>query len=93
MKDNDVPTSGGVRVGVKAGGCSGLNYVLDIVENASDNDRVFAANGVNIFCDPKSYLYINGLTIDYESTMTGGGFKFENPNARRSCGCGTSFAV
>ncbi len=93
MQQNEIPSSGGVRVGVKAGGCSGLNYVLDIVEKPSENDRIFEAHGINVFCDPKSYLYINGLTIDYESTMTGGGFKFENPNARRSCGCGTSFAV
>ena len=81
------------RIGVKAGGCSGLNYVLDIVEGPESNDRTFAMHGLNIFCDPKSYLYLNGLEIDYESNMTGGGFKFANPNARRSCGCGTSFAV
>lgn len=93
MKDNEIDTSGGIRIGVKAGGCSGLNYNLEIVEYPNDNDRVFVMHGVNVFCDPKSYLYLNGTHVDYESTMTGGGFKFENPNAKRSCGCGTSFAV
>lgn len=94
MTDNQINTSqAGVKVGVKAGGCSGLNYVLDIVESPEDNDRVYVQNGVRIFVDPKSYLYLDGTEVDYESTMTGGGFKFQNPNAKRSCGCGTSFAV
>lgn len=93
MRENQFPGTGGLRIGVKAGGCSGLNYVLDIVEGPQDNDRVFEMFGLNIYCDPKSYLYLTGLEIDYESSLTGGGFKFLNPNARRSCGCGTSFAV
>ena len=93
MSDNDFGTAAGMRIGVKAGGCSGLNYVLDIVEQPEENDRVFTMHGLRVFCDPKSYLYLKGLQIDYESSITGGGFKFENPNARRSCGCGTSFAV
>jgi len=94
MTDNQINTSNaGVKVGVKAGGCSGLNYILDIVESPDENDRVYVQNGVRIFVDPKSYLYLDGTEVDYESTMTGGGFKFQNPNAKRSCGCGTSFAV
>ena len=95
MEEHDISpdSSYGLRVGVESGGCSGLEYVLDIVDGPSDNDRVFEIHGVNVYCDPKSYLYLNGLEIDYEKTMTGEGFKFENPNAKRSCSCGTSFTV
>ena len=95
MLDNDLnPAAGsGVRIGVKAGGCSGLNYVLDLVDAPNDNDRVFELHGVRVYCDPKSYLYLNGTEIDFEDSVMGGGFKFNNPNARRSCGCGTSFTV
>lgn len=95
MIDNNLSpeANNGIRIGVKSGGCSGLNYVLDIVESPADNDRVFERNGVKIFCDPRSYLYLNGTEIDFEDSVMGGGFKFNNPNARRSCGCGTSFAV
>ncbi len=95
MADNDLAPEGqsGVRIGVKAGGCSGLNYVLDLVESPNDNDRVFEAHGVKVYCDPRSYLYLHGTEIDFEDSVMGGGFKFNNPNARRSCGCGTSFTV
>ncbi|TXD34126.1 iron-sulfur cluster assembly accessory protein [Lujinxingia vulgaris] len=95
MMDNNLSpeANNGIRIGVKSGGCSGLNYVLDIVDSPADNDRVFERNGVKIFCDPRSYLYLNGTEIDFEDSVMGGGFKFNNPNARRSCGCGTSFAV
>lgn len=95
MQDNDIDPNGttGLRVGVKSGGCSGLNYVLDIVESPEDNDRTFNQHGVKLYCDPKSYLYLNGTQIDYEDSMMESGFRFTNPNAKRSCGCGTSFAV
>jgi iron-sulfur cluster assembly protein len=95
MVENDLSPEGapGLRLGVKAGGCSGLNYVLDIVESPEENDRSFQLEGVNLYIDPKSYLYLNGTEIDFEETKMGGGFKFNNPNAKRSCGCGTSFTV
>lgn len=96
MLDNEInpdQTTYGLRIGVKAGVCSGLNYILDLVDGPRDNDRVFQQNNVRVFCDPKSYLFLNGTQIDFEQNMMGGGFKFSNPNAKRSCGCGTSFAV
>ena len=82
-----------VRIGVTAGGCSGYSYVLDIVDEVKENDRKFEQHGVQIVCDPKSYLYLNGTEIDFEDSMMGGGFKFNNPNVKRSCGCGTSFSA
>lgn len=95
MQDNEIdPQSDyGLRVGVKAGGCSGMNYVLDIVDSPNDNDRSFKIHGVNVYCDPKSYLYLNGTQVDWQDGMVDSGFKFSNPNAKRSCGCGTSFTV
>jgi iron-sulfur cluster assembly protein len=95
MAENDIsPESNhGIRVGVKSGGCSGLNNVLDIVDAPNDTDRVFEEFGVKVYCDPRSYLYLNGTEIDFQDTVMDGGFKFNNPNARRSCGCGTSFTV
>lgn len=82
----------GVRLGVESGGCSGLSYVLEIDE-PSDADRVFDSKGFKVFCDPKSYLFINGTIVDYIDDLLNGGFRFENPNVSRACGCGTSFAV
>ena len=79
----------GLRVGVKGGGCSGLSYTMQFEEKSQNHDRVFEADGVRIFCDPKSYLYLNGWTLDYSNELIGGGFKFINP-AARSCGCAGS---
>ncbi len=95
MQEHEIPAQSdyGVRIGVKSGGCSGLNYVLDIVDGPDKKDRVFEHHGVKVYCDPRSYLYLNGTEIDYDDSGLSGGFAFNNPNAKRSCGCGTSFAV
>jgi iron-sulfur cluster assembly protein len=82
-----------LRVGVKGGGCSGFNYILDLTESARDTDELFDAHGVKVVCDPKSYLYLNGTTIDFKDEIMGRGFVFQNPNATTSCGCGSSFSV
>ncbi|MEX0777536.1 MAG: iron-sulfur cluster insertion protein ErpA [Phycisphaeraceae bacterium] len=82
-----------LRVGVKGGGCSGFSYILDLTEQARDNDESFEANGIKVVCDPKSYLYLNGTTIDFKDEVMGRGFVFNNPNATSSCGCGSSFSA
>jgi len=84
----------GLRVGVQGGGCSGLSYTLSFEEKPTDKDRVFdAPDGVKVFCDAKSYLYLNGMQLAYSNDLMGGGFKFENPNAQRTCSCGSSFSA
>ncbi|MFQ5677550.1 MAG: HesB/IscA family protein [bacterium] len=83
----------GLRVGVKGGGCSGLTYVLDFVKENRPDDKVFEFEGVKVFMDPKSAIYLNGTTLDYSDGLTGTGFSFVNPNAQRTCGCGSSFSV
>lgn len=82
-----------LRVGVKGGGCSGFSYILDLTENQKDSDESFDQHGVTIICDPKSYLYLNGTTIDFKDEIMGRGFVFQNPNATTTCGCGSSFSA
>lgn len=80
-----------LRVGVKGGGCSGFSYILDLTETQKDHDELFEQHGVKVICDPKSYLYLNGVTIDFKDEIMGRGFVFNNPNATSTCGCGSSF--
>lgn len=80
-----------IRVGVKGGGCSGLEYVLRLDTERSDADLEIEVEGVKVVCDPKSATFLLGSTLTYTGNLIGGGFSFENPNAKRSCGCGTSF--
>ncbi len=82
-----------LRVSVKGGGCSGFEYVLDLSDAKGENDEVFDSYGVQLLCDPKSHLYLNGTTIDFKDGMMGRGFVFNNPNATSSCGCGSSFSA
>ncbi len=82
-----------LRVGVKGGGCSGFSYLLDLTEQERDTDEKFEQHGIAIVCDPKSYLYLNGTTIDFKDEIMGRGFVFSNPNASSSCGCGSSFSA
>ena len=84
---------GGLRLFVKGGGCSGMLYDMKIVETSDEKDKVFEVEGVRIIIDPKSYLFLNGLTVDFKESLMGRGFVFVNPNAKASCGCGTSFGV
>lgn len=80
-----------VRLGVKGGGCSGLEYVTALETKARDTDLRLVADGIVFLCDPKSARFLEGSTLDYTGNLIGGGFKFDNPNAARGCGCGTSF--
>ena len=82
-----------LRVGVKGGGCSGFSYLLDLTEKHSEQDETFEEHGVRIVCDPKSYLYLNGTSIDFKDEVMGRGFVFNNPNATNTCGCGSSFTA
>lgn len=82
-----------LRVGVKGGGCSGFSYTLDLTQEQKDTDEVFEQHGVKVICDPKSLLYLNGVTVDFRDEIMGRGFVFNNPNATSSCGCGSSFTV
>ena len=92
LEEENKPEAG-IRVGVKGGGCSGLSYSLSVDDSAHDEDQTFEGHGVKIFVDPKSFLYLAGTHLDYTDGLNGSGFKFENPNAARTCGCGSSFGV
>ena len=85
--------SGSLRLGVLGGGCSGLSYQFKFETKQRPNDKVFEFEGVRVVVDPKSLVYLNGLTLDYKESLMYSGFVFENPNAQKSCGCGTSFSA
>ena len=83
----------GVRVAVKGGGCSGLTYDLSITDKELESDKVVEQYGVKVMVDKKSYIYLVGTELDFSDGLNGKGFVFSNPNAKKSCGCGTSFSV
>lgn len=82
-----------LRVRVKKGGCSGFSYKLEFDSNLSDTDKEFNVENIKIAVDKESLLYLMGMTLDYEGGLNGQGFVFSNPNATKTCGCGSSFAV
>ncbi|TAH34506.1 MAG: iron-sulfur cluster assembly accessory protein [Planctomycetota bacterium] len=91
--EHKLPETAGVRVGVRGGGCSGFSYALNFDYDAAEGDVVFNQDGVRVFCDPKSYMFLKGATLEYSEGLQGKGFHFVNPNAKGSCGCGESFSV
>jgi len=87
------PEEGGLRLGVQGGGCSGLSYNIRFDSKPRERDRVYDFEGVRVFVDPKSFIYLHGMILDYEETLMKQGFNFVNPNSSKSCGCGSSFSA
>ncbi len=83
--------NGGLRLGIVGGGCSGLSYKFRFETKPRPNDNVFEVDGVTLMVDPKSYAFLDGLTLDFRNTLMEQAFVFHNPNATKSCGCGKSF--
>jgi iron-sulfur cluster assembly protein len=104
-KEGITPEQGGLRVGISGGGCSGLSYNIKFDTQPRDRDRVYAfsqthldpeatdAPSIRIFVDPKSFIYLHGMILDYEETLMRQGFNFINPHSTKSCGCGSSFST
>jgi len=93
IDEQNLPTGTALRVGVKGGGCSGFSYTLGFDDQIGETDQIAESEGIKVVCDPKSFLYLNGTQLDFEDNLMGRGFKFQNPNAAKSCGCGESFTV
>src|ERR1700733_10390092 len=87
------PTPTGLRVGVVGGGCSGFSYSMSFENGAGMMDKVFEFEGLKVYVDATSVMYLNGCRVDYVETLEGAGFKFENPNVKSTCGCGSPFSV
>lgn len=93
IEEQEKPEDTALRLYVQAGGCAGMSYGMDFEQDPKDNDKVMEVNGVKIFMDPKSYLFLNEITMDFKESLMGRGFVFGNPAATGQCGCGTSFSV
>ncbi len=91
-KEGISPEQGGLRLGVQGGGCSGLTYNIRFDTQPRERDRIFQFGEVRVFVDPKSFIYLHGMTLDWQETLMQQSFVFINPNATKSCGCGTSFS-
>ena len=92
-KEKVSPEEGGLRLGVSGGGCSGLSYQIRFDSKPRERDRVYEFEGVRIFVDPKSFIYLAGMILDWEESLMKQGFNFINPNSSKSCGCGSSFSA
>ena len=93
VEEQNLPEETVLRVGVKGGGCSGFSYSLGFDDTVRETDQVVEHDGIKVVCDPKSFLYLSGTEVDFEESLMGRGFKFGNPNASKTCGCGESFSV
>ena len=93
VDEQKLPEGTVLRVGVKGGGCSGFSYSLGFDDTVHEDDQTAETDGFRVVCDPKSFLYLNGTQVDFEESLMGRGFKFGNPNASKTCGCGESFSV
>ena len=87
------PVPAGLRVGVVGGGCSGFSYSMQFENSAGMMDKVFDFDGLKVYVDATSVMYLNGCIVDFVETLEGAGFKFDNPNVKSTCGCGSSFSV
>jgi iron-sulfur cluster assembly protein len=90
---NNIPETHALRLGVKGGGCSGLSYVLAFDDQIKEKDIILEKNGIKIVIDQKSMFYLSGTTLDFTDGLNGRGFVFNNPQATKTCGCGSSFGV
>jgi iron-sulfur cluster assembly protein len=92
-KEGVSPAEGGLRLGIQGGGCSGLSYNIRFDSQPRERDRVYNFEDVRVFVDPKSFIYLHGMILDYEETLMRQGFNFINPHSTKSCGCGSSFSA
>jgi iron-sulfur cluster assembly protein len=92
-KENISPEEGGLRLGIQGGGCSGLSYNIRFDSQPRERDRIYKFEDIRVFIDPKSFIYLHGMILDYEETLMRQGFNFINPNSTKSCGCGSSFSA
>jgi len=93
MSENSIPDDYVLRIGVKGGGCSGLTYTLGFDAEQKANDKILTYDNIRVAVDWKSILYLTGTTVDFTDGLTGKGFVFNNPSAKKTCGCGSSFGV
>ena len=93
VKEGISPHEGGLRLGVQGGGCSGLSYSIRFETHREEHDRIFEFGDVRVFVDPKSFIYLRGMTLVYQESLMQRVFVFVNPNASKTCGCGSSFTA